>query len=195
MRKRIWGIAVVVACALVGTVALIATAASDRPPTPTSAAVPDRPPKLTDLDAESIADPLPGAPAREVAQTHLGRWAITSGALALTFDPESGTHWILMPAGSTAQVPTWAPAVTRITVARHDIETYNAAEDAVRAMATAEPGRTYSFALEIDAESGRLAVDTNAPEELTAPLVDRFGDAIVFRPSAGISFQGGPPSP
>ena len=181
MPRKVRGVLAGAICAL-GVAAPIATAA------------PDGLPSLTDLESKNIADASQPGPTNEATLVDLTRWALDHGALAQTYDPESGVNWILMPANGPAQAPEWAPGDVQITVASTDKQVYDAAEDAVLDLATSERGKPYGFSLRIDAESGRLVVDTDAPADVTANLTDRFGDAIAFKQASGIEYQVGPRS-
>lgn len=181
MLRRVRGV-------LAGVVCALAVAA------PIATASPDGLPSLTDLDARTIADASQPGPTNEATLVELTRWALDHGALAQTYDPESGVNWILMPAAGPTQVPSWAPGDARITVARADKQAYDVAESAILDLATSERGTPYGFSLRIDAKSGQLVVDTDAPAAVTANLTDRFGDVIAFKPTSGVEYQAGPRS-
>lgn len=140
------------------------------------------PPMLTDLSADHLGAAVSPGPTRESQQIDLARWAIDGGALAQSYDPKTDTNWVLMPAGARAVVPARIGLErARVRHTAHTKADYDRAERSVITLARSGQGAKYSFAMHIDAATGRLEVLTDAPTATTARLDSVAADVVRFR--------------
>jgi hypothetical protein len=166
-------------------------ASSDRqaagPPadaTPKNDATPVKPTQITDLSDHQLGpEPASGA---EVGPYRVTKYALDNGAIAETFDPETGVLSVLFPLGSDPPPPPVTGLNVSVRTAALPNPAYDAAAEDLRALAMSPEGGKYTYGFSIDAASGLIAVDTDAPAEATAALESRHPGIFRFTRGEGL---------
>lgn len=172
MLRRL-AIGVIAAAALLAP----ATGAAPEPAGPTATAGERAAARLTDLTSIRLGEALTP---REAELNAVFRHARAHGAIAGTFDPETGVLSYLFPPGSTPPRPPDAPVPVRYVVAKHRTALLDEVVEAVMTHATSPGGDGYSFGISIDAATGVVAVDTTAPAWVTDPSEARYPGVVRF---------------
>jgi hypothetical protein len=167
------------------------TLASSSAETPPADFPPTKPWRITDLGDIQPAEPM--SP-EEVDPYRVGRYALDNGAIAMTFDPETDVLSVLFPLGSDPPPPPETTLNVSVRTASFPSPVYDAAAMDLTSFEWS-PGvkGTYSYGISLDAATGLITVDTDAPAEVTAVLDARHPGIFRFRSSTGFSRLGPAP--
>jgi hypothetical protein len=161
---------------------------------PPSAGAPTKPTRITDLsDYRPGPEPASGA---EIGPYRVTRYAAENGAIAVTFDPETDVLSVLFPLGA---VPPPAPETdmnVSVRIAAFPTAAYDAAADDLRVFATSPDGGRHTYGFGLDAASGLIVVDTDAPAEVTDVIEARHPGLFRFERGEGLRLlDGAGPAP
>jgi hypothetical protein len=134
---------------------------------------------------EELRPAKPMSP-EEIDPYRVTRYALDNGAIAETFDPETGVLSVLFPLGSDPPPPPVTGLNVSVRTAALPNPAYDAAAEDLRALAMSPEGGKYTYGFSIDAASGLIAVDTDAPAEATAALESRHPGIFRFTRGEGL---------
>lgn len=134
---------------------------------------------VTDLSSIVLAKPSVPGPSLEAANISLSQYAIDSGALNETFDPETQRYFIAFPAGITPPRLNTALAA-EVVVSRFTRAQLTAAADAITARDWVPGADQYAYGVRVDGKTGTVAVDTTAPPEVTDAIAKKYPGMIRF---------------
>lgn len=144
---------------------------------------PTRPWRITDLGELQPAAPM--SP-EEVDPYRVTRYALDHGAIALTFDPETDVLSVLFPMGSDPPPPPETALNVSVRTAAFPSPAYDAAATDLTSFEwLPEVKGRYSYGISLDAATGLITVDTDAPTEVTDNVAARHPGIFRFRPSGG----------
>ncbi len=149
---------------------------------PAGAPVASKPTAITDLSDHDLG-PAPTSGA-EAGSYRVTEYAIENGAIAVTFDPETDVLSVLFPIGSEPPPPPETGMNVAVRIAAVPTTAYDAAAEDLRAFATSPEGGKHAYGFGLDAASGRITVDTDAPPEATAALEARHPGIFRFNRGA-----------
>ena len=146
---------------------------------------PTKPWRITD-GLQELQPAAPMSPA-EVDPYTVTRYAIDNGAISLTFDPDTDVLSVLFPLGSDPPPPPETKLNVSVRTAAFPSPAYDAAAmDLTSFEWSPKVKGKYSYGISLDAATGLITVDTDAPAEVTDILDARHPGIFRFRPSTGV---------
>jgi hypothetical protein len=135
----------------------------------------------------------------EADSDRVTRYGLDNGAIAITFDPDTDVLSVLFPLGSTPPPPPRTKLNVSVRVAEFPSPAYDAAASDLTSFEWAPDLKgKYSYGISLDAATGLITVETDAPAEVTDIIAARHPGIFRFTKGAPMrlaSLQAAGPAP